>query len=67
MSLWVAGPGDLDAAALAERALDDGVVIEPGRSCFLGPDRPARYFQLGFAAIDREAIRPGIERLARFL
>ncbi|MDE0138880.1 MAG: PLP-dependent aminotransferase family protein [bacterium] len=67
MSLWVAGPEDLDAAFLAERALDDGVVIEPGRSCFLGPVRPARYFQLGFAAIDREAIRPGIERLARFL
>ena len=67
MSLWVAGPEDLDAASLAERALDDGVVIEPGRSCFLGPDRPARYFQMGFAAIDREAIRPGVERLARFL
>jgi len=42
-------------------------VIEPGRSCFLGPDRPAHYFQMGFAAIDREAIRPGIEHLARFL
>jgi len=67
MSLWVAGPKELDAAALAEKALDDGVVIEPGRSCFLGPDRPARYFQLGFAAIDRDAIRPGIEHLARLL
>ena len=67
MSLWVAGPEDLDADSLACRALDDGVVIEPGRSCFLGPDRPAHHFQLGFAAIDREAIRPGIERLARFL
>ena len=67
MSLWVAGPEDLDADSLAEQALDDGVVIEPGRSCFLGPDRLVRYFQLGFAAIDLEAIRPGIERLARFL
>ncbi|MCE2528476.1 MAG: PLP-dependent aminotransferase family protein [Acidimicrobiia bacterium] len=67
MSLWVAGPEDLDADSLAEQALDVGVVIEPGRSCFLRPDRPAHYFQLGFAAIDLEAIHPGIERLARFL
>lgn len=67
MSLWVAGPEDLDAASLAESALEDGVVIEPGRSCFLGPDRPAHYFQLGFAVIEREKIRRGIECLARFL
>ena len=67
MSLWVAGPVDLDAASLAESALEDGVVIEPGRPCFLGPDRPAHYFQLGFAVIEREKIRPGIECLARFL
>ena len=67
MSLWVPGPPDLDAGALAARALESGVVIEPGRPCFLGRSRPANFFQLGFAAIDLEGIRPGIERLARLL
>ncbi|MXX63585.1 MAG: PLP-dependent aminotransferase family protein [Acidimicrobiia bacterium] len=67
MSLWIGGPSDLDAGRLAERALRRGVVIEPGGFCFIGPNRPARFFQLGFAAIDLEAIRPGVEKLARLL
>ena len=67
MSLWVAGPENLDATSLAERALDEGVVIEPGRTCFLGPVRPDNYFQMGFAAIELEAIRPGVRRLSRLL
>lgn len=67
MSLWVRGPAALDASALAIRARSEGVVIERGDVCFLGQPRPANCFQLGFAAIEMEAIRPGIERLASLL
>ena len=67
MSLWVRGPADLNAAVLATRARSKGMVIERGDVCYLGELRPANYFQLGFAAIDLEAISPGIERLASLL
>ena len=67
MSLWVRGPSSLNAADLATRARSEGVVIEPGDACFLETPRPANYFQLGFAVIELEAIRPGIERLASLL
>ena len=67
MSLWVRGPSTLDGADLATRARSEGIVIERGDACFFGRPRPANYFQLGFAAIELEAIRPGIERLAPLL
>ena len=67
MSVWVEGPPDLDAAHLAVRARSRGVVIERGDTCFLSHPRPANFFQVGFAAIDSDAIRPGIERLAALL
>ena len=67
MSLWVRGPSTLNGADLAERARSVGVVIERGDVCFFGKPRPANYFQLGFAVIELEAIRPGIERLASLL
>ena len=64
MSVWVEGPPGLDAGRLAARARATGVVIERGDPCFLSDPRPTNYFQLGFAAIELDAIRPGIERLA---
>ena len=67
MSLWVEGPSSLDAADLAVRACTRGVVIERGDPCFLTEPRPGNFFQLGFAAIEFEAIRPGIELLASLL
>ena len=67
MSLWVRGPSTLDATDLAARARSVGVVIERGDACFFGTPRPANYFQLGFAVIELEAIRRGIERLASLL
>ena len=42
-------------------------MIERGDACFFGKPRPVNYFQLGFAVIELDAIRPGIERLASLL
>jgi len=67
MSVWVEGPPELNAADLAVRARSRGVVIERGDPCFLSDPRPTNFFQLGFAAIEFDAIRPGIERLATLI
>ncbi len=64
MSIWVRGPSHLNGVHLAERARSEGIVIERGDVCFYRTPRPTNYFQLGFAAIELEAIRPGIARLA---
>lgn len=67
VSLWVSGPPDFDATALAERALEAGVVIEPGDVCFLDNPPPRNSFRLGFSGIEHDAIEPGVERLASLL
>lgn len=66
-SFWVTGPAGLDADRLAADALDVGVVIEPGRIYFLGPDAPSNCFRLGFSAIRTSAIEPGLRTLARVM
>ena len=66
-SYWVKGPPDLDAEALAERALAHSMIIEPGRIYFNGTDAPRNYFRLGFSSIDSTKIEPGIRLLARLI
>lgn len=67
VSVWVPGPTGLDCVALAAKALEAGVVIERGDVFFADPAAHRNYFRLGFAAIDVEAIRPGIEELGRVI
>ena len=64
-SYWVAGPWDLDSVKLAERALEQGVVIEPGAIYFADPAHRANHFRLGFSSLPAERIAPGIEILAK--
>lgn len=64
-SYWVAGPRDLDSVKLAERALEQGVVIEPGAIYFADPAHRANHFRLGFSSLPAERIAPGIEILAK--
>ena len=66
-SYWVRGPAGLDAGALAERALEEGIVIEPGAIHFYAPNAPRNYFRLGFSSIASEKIKPGIKRLAELI
>ncbi len=63
-SFWVRGPDSLDAGKLAEAALDEGIVIEPGHVLFAAKSPPRNYFRLGFSAIPEERIEPGIRLLA---
>jgi len=66
-SYWVRGPKKLDAWALYEAALEEGVVIEPGEACFLVQPRPRNVFRLGFSSIPLDRIEPGIEILGRLI
>ncbi len=63
-SFWVKGPEWLDGALLASKALEEGIVIEPGDIYFSDPQNHRNFFRLGFSSIAEERIEPGIERLA---
>ena len=63
-SFWVKGPDKMDSEKLAIAALEQGVVIEPGRIYFGQRPRPKNYFRLGFSSINEGVIEEGIERLA---
>ena len=63
-SYWVKGPNGLNAAKLAQEAIGEGVVIEPGRINFMARNAPKNYFRLGFSSLPLEKIEPGIKLLA---
>ena len=64
---WLEGPPWLDAAELAEAALADGVVIEPGKVFFMDDaSAPRNFLRIGFTSIRLEQIDPGIARLAEW-
>ncbi|MGH3948841.1 MAG: PLP-dependent aminotransferase family protein [Pseudonocardiaceae bacterium] len=64
VSIWMTGPDELDCAELALQALKRGVVIERGDIYFAEQAEHRNHFRLGFAAIPREAIRPGVAQLS---
>lgn len=66
-SYWVRGPQGLDAEALAEKALAQSIIVEPGRIYFNGPAAPDNYFRLGFSSIDSAKIEPGIRLIAELV
>ena len=66
-SFWVRGPDRLNADMLAEDALEQGIVIEPGRIYYGNQAGPQNYFRLGFSSISHEAIEPGIKKLSALI
>ncbi|MEM1383461.1 MAG: PLP-dependent aminotransferase family protein [Pseudomonadota bacterium] len=63
-SYWLTGPKGLDAADLEARALERGVVIEPGAPFFFDDMDGRNQFRLGFSSIPAERIPDGIAHLA---
>ena len=63
-SFWLKGPERLDSRELAVRALEVGIIIEPGDIFFSVPEANRHYFRLGFSSIPLERIDRGIELLA---
>lgn len=66
-SLWIKGPANLDARHLAERAEQEGILIEPGDIFFHTPMRPCPWFRIGFSSIPADRIGPGIRKLAALI
>ena len=64
-SFWVEGPAGFDARLLARKALEDGIVIEPGDVFFADPLGHENCFRLAFSSIPEERIAPGLEQLRR--
>ena len=62
---WLAGPEGLCSDSLAERALEEGVVVEPASIFFRDSTAGRRHLRLGFSSIAAEKIPDGIERLSR--
>lgn len=65
-SCWIKTPQGTDTQELADMALQEGVVIEPGHVFYHRPGPTNNnYLRLGFASIDKEKIPAGIKRLAQ--
>jgi GntR family transcriptional regulator/MocR family aminotransferase len=64
-SYWLTGPAGLDSEALAQRALEEGVLIEPGMPFYADPEEGRHRFRLGFSSIPAERIGEGVRRLRR--
>ncbi len=64
-SYWLTGPDGLCSGRLAEKAAEDGVLIEPGEPFFVRPEDGRSHFRLGFSSIPSERIEPGIRRLTK--
>jgi len=63
-AFWLELPSATDTQQLAWRAAQQGVLIEPGFQHFNDPVPPRHFMRLGFNAIERQKILPGIEQLA---
>lgn len=66
-SYWVRGPEKLNTIRLAQEALKEGIIIEPGQIFFNTQSPPENYFRLGFSSIERVQIEPGIKKLATLI
>lgn len=67
LSLWLPGPEGFDAVAVAEEALQEGVVVEDGSVCYLQDPAPRNALRLGFAGTRADAIEPGIAALGKII
>ena len=67
VSIWLAGPPELDCVELGTRALSRGVVIERGDIYFSDPAANRNHLRLGFAALPPAAIEPGVAVLAQLV
>lgn len=66
-SCWVQLPDTVPACALAEKAAEHGVLIEPGDVFFHGEKPTGNFIRLGFQSINASVIEAGIAALARVI
>ena len=62
-SFWIKGPGWLDTRMLAEKAAEDGILIEAGHSFFNDDAPPQNFFRLAYSSIAENKITEGFGKL----
>lgn len=62
--LWVECPAEIDTRALANEALKDGVMVEPGDVCFAAEPKPRQFLRLGLSVIHESKVEEGVRLLA---
>lgn len=67
-SFWIRLGKDvgIDTSELANRALEDGILIEPGEIYF-GAGSNSQCFRLGYSSIAGQKIEPGLKKLSRIV
>ncbi|WP_435592243.1 aminotransferase class I/II-fold pyridoxal phosphate-dependent enzyme [Nocardia sp. bgisy118] len=64
MFVWIEGPADFDAVALAQPAREAGVVFIPGTMFYAQDDAPRNAMRLSIAGVPQDDIDRGIALLA---
>ena len=64
-SFWIKGPSWLDTKSLAEKAAEDGILIEAGHSFFNDRSPPQNYFRLAYSSIPASKITEGFQKLVK--
>lgn len=64
---WVRGAEGLDVDALARKAAERGILIEPVGHYYAGDDAPRNCFRMGITNLPVEMIRAGVARLAALI
>ncbi|GAB3481479.1 MocR-like pyridoxine biosynthesis transcription factor PdxR [Marinomonas epiphytica] len=66
-SYWIKAPNGIDATEIKAIAMQNSILIEPGKIHFMESEDNTRgnnYFRLGFSSISSDRIEPGIKKLA---
>ena len=63
-ALWVSLPPKVESRSLATRALEVGVVVEPGDVFFARANTAPPHMRLGYSSIDLRRIEAGVRALA---
>ncbi len=66
-SFWLRLPDTVNLSELVSRCMDDGVIIEPGDVHFMDEKFKRPFIRLGFSAIEKNQIEPGIRKLALYV
>ncbi|MEO9780904.1 MAG: PLP-dependent aminotransferase family protein [Sedimentitalea sp.] len=66
-SLWMRAENGANMSTVAQSLARNGVLIEPGKPFFSGPEQPENFYRLGYSSIPASRIPAGIERIAQCL
>lgn len=64
-SLWMRAPEGVDTEQVAQKLLEQQVLIEPGRTFFCGEGRPHNYYRIAYSSIPAERIEAGVALIAQ--